>query len=170
MSNAGALKPKGFARAAASPALRSGRPTRALAMDRRKGFIVNLSSFAGLRAAPALGYYNATKFSIERHRSICAQLREQHRKLGASVLVASTNLQFTANAFDKRPNNPHSQSFAGRWIKSFRQSRAVIRDRQRVALSRIRLQPDRDPACAIFGRVRDQFVDNETERNAGDGR
>jgi hypothetical protein len=41
--------------------------------------------------------------------------------LRALVLIASTNPQFTADPFDKRPNNPHSQAFAGGWIKSFRQ-------------------------------------------------
>ena len=33
--------------------------------ERRQGFIVNLSSIAGLRSFPALGYYNSTKFAVE---------------------------------------------------------------------------------------------------------
>src|SRR5271166_4846579 len=106
---------------------------------------------------------------LDRH-PICEQSGEQHRKSRALVLIASTNPQFTADPLDKRPNNPHSQSFAGGWIKSFRPNRAIIGDRQRVALPRIRFQPDRDAAFAVFGRVRDQLIDDEAERNAGDGR
>jgi len=34
----------------------------------------------------------------------------------------------------------------------------------------MRLQPDRDPAAAMLGSVRDQFVDDEAERNGDDGR
>jgi NAD(P)-dependent dehydrogenase (short-subunit alcohol dehydrogenase family) len=44
------------------------RVTRALLPQLRKqrsGFILNLSSIAGLIAAPGLGYYNATKFAVE---------------------------------------------------------------------------------------------------------
>jgi NAD(P)-dependent dehydrogenase (short-subunit alcohol dehydrogenase family) len=33
--------------------------------QRRSGCIVNLSSLGGIRAFPALGYYNATKFAVE---------------------------------------------------------------------------------------------------------
>ena len=42
----------------------------------------------------------------------------------ALVPIASTNPQFTADLFDKRANNPHSQSFAVGWINSLRQTRA----------------------------------------------
>jgi len=37
--------------------------------------------------------------------SICEQSGEQHIKSGALVLVASTNPQFTADPFDKRPGS-----------------------------------------------------------------
>jgi hypothetical protein len=104
----------------------------------------------------------------DRHRT-CEQLGEQHRKSRALVFIASIDPQFTADPFDKRPNNRHSQSLAGGWIKPFRQNWAIIGDRQRVALSGVLFQPDCYPACAVFGRIRDQFVDDEAERNAGDG-
>ena len=72
--------------------------------------------------------------------------REQHRKSRALVVITSTNVQFIADPFDGRPDNFHSQSFAGGWIKSFRQNRTVIGDQQRV--SGIAFQLDRDPAFA----------------------
>jgi hypothetical protein len=83
------------------------------------------------------------------------------------VLIASTNPQFTADPFDKRPDNPHSPAFAGAWVKSFRQDRTIVRNRQRIALSGIRFQRDRDPAFTVFDRVRDQLVDDEAERLTG---
>jgi hypothetical protein len=101
---------------------------------------------------------------------VCDQSAEQHGELCALVVIASTNPQFTTDPYDKRPNNVQSQSFAGGWIESVRQNGAIIGDRQRVALSEIWFQPDRDPAFAVLSRVRDQLVDDEAERNAGDGR
>ena len=52
-----------------------------------------------------------------RRHPFCKQSREQDRNARALVVIASTNPQFTADPVDKRPNNPHSQSFAGGWIK-----------------------------------------------------
>ena len=48
------------------------------------GCIVNLSSLAGLRGAPALGYYNATKFAVE---GLSAALRLEVEPLGIQVMV-----------------------------------------------------------------------------------
>ncbi len=50
----------------------------------RSGCIVNLSSLAGLRGAPALGYYNATKFAVE---GLSAALRLEVEPLGIRVMV-----------------------------------------------------------------------------------
>ena len=36
--------------------------------QRRSGHIVNISSMGGVRGAPAVGYYNATKFALEGDR------------------------------------------------------------------------------------------------------
>ena len=95
---------------------------------------------------------------------------EQHCKSRALVLVIPTNSQFTADLFDKSSNDPHSQSFAGGGIESFRQACAIIGNRQRVAFFTIGFQADRDPACTVFRGVGDQFVGDEAERNGGDGR
>ena len=113
---------------------------------------------------------SAYAITLSHRTRFVPQSGKQHRKSRALVFIASTNPQFTADPFDKRPNNPHSQSFAGGWIESFRQTRAIIGNRQRVALFRIGFQADRNPACAVFGCVRDQFVGDEAERNSGDGR
>jgi len=51
---------------------------------RRSGCIVNVSSLAGLRGFPALGYYNATKFAVE---GLSAALRQEIEPLGLRVMV-----------------------------------------------------------------------------------
>ena len=48
------------------------------------GCIVNLSSLAGLRGMPALGYYNATKFAVE---GLSQALRLEVEPLGLNVMV-----------------------------------------------------------------------------------
>jgi len=52
--------------------------------ERRSGCIVNLSSLAGLRGFPALGYYNASKFAVE---GLSAALRQEVEPLGVRVMV-----------------------------------------------------------------------------------
>jgi len=51
---------------------------------RRKGCIVNISSLAGLRSAPALGFYNATKFAVE---GLSGALLQEVEPLGIKVIV-----------------------------------------------------------------------------------
>jgi len=51
---------------------------------RRSGCIVNLSSLAGLRGFPAMGYYNASKFAVE---GLSAALRQEVEPLGIQVMV-----------------------------------------------------------------------------------
>jgi short-subunit dehydrogenase len=50
----------------------------------KKGFIVNVSSIAGLHAMPALGYYNATKFAVE---GLSEALWQEVEPLGIKVLL-----------------------------------------------------------------------------------
>jgi NAD(P)-dependent dehydrogenase (short-subunit alcohol dehydrogenase family) len=52
--------------------------------QRRKGLIVNISSLAGLRSAPALGFYNATKFAVE---GLSGALLQEVEPLGIKVMV-----------------------------------------------------------------------------------
>jgi len=51
---------------------------------RRKGFIVNLSSIAGLRSFPGLGYYNSTKFAVE---GLSEALWQEVEPLGIKVML-----------------------------------------------------------------------------------
>ena len=51
---------------------------------RRSGMIVNLSSLAGLRGFPALGYYNATKFAVE---GLSEALWKEVEPLGIKVML-----------------------------------------------------------------------------------
>jgi NAD(P)-dependent dehydrogenase (short-subunit alcohol dehydrogenase family) len=50
----------------------------------RAGCIVNISSLAGLRGFPALGYYSASKFAVE---GLSAALRQEVEPLGIHVMV-----------------------------------------------------------------------------------
>ena len=51
---------------------------------RRKGFIVNIASVAGLRSFPSLGYYSATKFAVE---GLSEALWQEIEPLGIKVMV-----------------------------------------------------------------------------------
>jgi NAD(P)-dependent dehydrogenase (short-subunit alcohol dehydrogenase family) len=51
---------------------------------RRSGHIVNISSMGGIRGAPAVGYYNATKFALE---GLSEALAQETAPLGIKVLI-----------------------------------------------------------------------------------
>ena len=94
--------------------------------------------------------------------------REQHRKSRTLVVITSTNVQFTTDPFDERPDNFHSQSLASEWIKSSGETGPSLETDSAYPL-RDPFQSDRDLAFAVFGRVGDQFVDGKAQRNAGNG-
>src|ERR1700677_2394449 len=108
--------------------------------------------------------------AVHRSRQHLGLSGEQYRKSRAFTQIAWIDPQFTANSPDERPDDPHSQSFAGGWIKSFRQRTALVCDGQCVAIYRIWFQFDRDPAGPVFGCVGDHFIGDEAERNGGDDR
>jgi len=62
---------------------------------RGNGWIVNVSSVAGLVAAPGFGYYSATKFAIE---AITETLRDEVAAQGISVLAVEPGA-FRTNAY-----------------------------------------------------------------------
>ncbi|MFT3804735.1 MAG: oxidoreductase [Burkholderiaceae bacterium] len=55
-----------------------------LMRERRSGTIVNLSSIGGLRGAPGVGFYNATKFAVEGYSEALSQ---ELAPLGIHVLL-----------------------------------------------------------------------------------
>lgn len=52
--------------------------------EQRSGTVVNISSIGGLRAYPALGWYNATKFAVE---AVSESLSQEVAPLGIKVLI-----------------------------------------------------------------------------------
>ena len=69
---------------------------------RGNGWIVNVSSVAGLVAAPGFGYYSATKFAIE---AVTDALRDEVAAQGISVLAVEPGA-FRTNAYAGFANEP----------------------------------------------------------------
>lgn len=69
---------------------------------RGNGWIVNVSSVAGLVSAPGFGYYSATKFAIE---AITDALRDEVAEQGISVLTVEPGA-FRTNAYAGFANEP----------------------------------------------------------------
>jgi len=88
---------------------------------RDKGCIVNISSLAGLRSAPALGFYNATKFAIE---GLSGALRQEVEPLGIKVMVVEPS-GFRIDWAGRSANESKKQiadyaKTAGAWRKEIR--------------------------------------------------
>jgi len=90
---------------------------------RRSGFIVNLSSLAGLRSFPALGYYNASKYAVE---GLSEALWQEVEPLGIKVMLVEPS------------------GFRTDWAgRSANESRTVIADYAATAgVGRTRLRAD----------------------------
>ncbi|MBU8830152.1 SDR family NAD(P)-dependent oxidoreductase [Mycolicibacterium goodii] len=69
---------------------------------RGNGWIVNVSSVAGLVSAPGFGYYSATKFAIE---AVTDALRDEVAAQGISVLAVEPGA-FRTNAYAAFANQP----------------------------------------------------------------
>lgn len=69
---------------------------------RGNGWIVNVSSVAGLVSAPGFGYYSATKFAIE---AVTDALRDEVAAQGISVLAVEPGA-FRTNAYAGFANEP----------------------------------------------------------------
>ncbi|AKJ67304.1 short-chain dehydrogenase [Pandoraea thiooxydans] len=52
--------------------------------EQRSGLVINISSIGGLRSAPAIGYYNGTKYAVE---GISEALSYELKPLGIDVLI-----------------------------------------------------------------------------------
>lgn len=86
---------------------------------RRSGFVVNLSSIAGLRAFPGSGYYSATKHAVE---ALSESLAQEGAPLGIKVLLVEPG--------------PFRTDFAGR---SLIRSKTVIEDYDSTVHARLRM-------------------------------
>jgi len=72
---------------------------------RRSGHIVNISSMGGVRGAPAVGYYNATKFGLE---GLSEALALEVAPLGIKVLIVEPS-GFRTDWAGRSANQAHSQ-------------------------------------------------------------
>lgn len=90
---------------------------------RRKGCIVNLSSIAGLRSFPALGYYNATKFAVE---GFPEALWQEVEPLGIKVMLVEPS-GFRTDWAGRSANETKHQiaDYSETADKNIRQLRAV---------------------------------------------
>jgi NADP-dependent 3-hydroxy acid dehydrogenase YdfG len=73
---------------------------------RGNGWIVNVSSVAGLVSAPGFGYYSATKFAIE---AVTDALRDEVAAQGISVLAVEPGA-FRTNAYSGFVNEPVAET------------------------------------------------------------
>ena len=90
---------------------------------RRQGFIVNLSSIAGLRSFPALGYYNSTKFAVE---GLSEALWQEVEPLGIKVMLVEPSGFRTDWAGRSAKETEHQiADYADTADKNIRQLRAV---------------------------------------------
>lgn len=71
---------------------------------RRSGFIVNLSSIAGLTSFPALGYYNASKYAVE---GLSEALWQEVEPLGIKVMLVEPSGFRTDWAGRSANESPH---------------------------------------------------------------
>jgi len=91
--------------------------------ERRRGFIVNLSSIAGLRSFPALGYYNSTKFAVE---GLSEALWQEVEPLGIKVMLVEPSGFRTDWAGRSASETEHQiADYADTADKSIRELRAV---------------------------------------------
>jgi NAD(P)-dependent dehydrogenase (short-subunit alcohol dehydrogenase family) len=90
---------------------------------RRTGYIVNLSSIAGLRSFPALGYYNSTKFAVE---GLSEALWQEVEPLGIKVMLVEPS-GFRTDWAGRSANETQHQiaDYAETAEKNIRQLRAI---------------------------------------------
>jgi NADP-dependent 3-hydroxy acid dehydrogenase YdfG len=75
---------------------------------RGSGWIVNMSSVAGLQAVTGFGYYSATKFAVE---AVTAALREEVAALGINVLAVEPGA-FRTRAYAGFADDPVDEAIA----------------------------------------------------------
>jgi NAD(P)-dependent dehydrogenase (short-subunit alcohol dehydrogenase family) len=119
---------------------------------RRKGCIVNISSLAGLRSAPALGFYNATKFAVE---GLSGALFQEVEPLGIKVMVVEPS-GFRTDWAGRSANESKKQiadyaKTAGEWRKELRaDSGKQPGDPVRAAQAIIKAVESQKPPCHLL--------------------
>jgi NAD(P)-dependent dehydrogenase (short-subunit alcohol dehydrogenase family) len=119
---------------------------------RRKGCIVNISSLAGLRSAPALGFYNATKFAVE---GLSGALLQEVEPLGIKVMIVEPS-GFRTDWAGRSANESKKQiadyaKTAGAWRKDIRaDSGKQPGDPVRAAQAIIRAVESPNPPCHLL--------------------
>jgi NAD(P)-dependent dehydrogenase (short-subunit alcohol dehydrogenase family) len=150
---------------------------------RGKGFIVNLSSIAGLRSFPGLGYYNATKFAVE---GVSEALWQEVEPLGIKVMLvepsgfrtdwAGRSANETENPIDDYASTAHQNIEQLRAI-SGHQSGDPIRAAEAIVHAvefpnpphRLLLGNDAyDGAVAKLDELRQEFADWESVSRGAD--
>lgn len=89
--------------------------------QRKKGFIVNFSSIAGLQGFPGIGYYSATKFALE---GLSEALWQEIEPLGIKVMLVEPSgfrTQWFASAQDSSQHLPDYDATAGAFRTHLRQ-------------------------------------------------
>ena len=120
--------------------------------QRRKGCIVNISSLAGLRSAPALGFYNATKFAVE---GLSGALLQEVEPLGIKVMVVEPS-GFRTDWAGRSANESKKQiadyaKTAGEWRKELRaDSGKQPGDPVRAAQAIIKAVESQKPPCHLL--------------------
>lgn len=150
---------------------------------RRKGYIVNLSSIAGLRSFPALGYYNATKFAVE---GLSEALWQEVEPLGIKVMLVEPS-GFRTDWAGRSANETEHQiaDYAETAHENIRQLRAVSGNQDgdpvRAAEAIVRAVESRNPphrlllgndayngAMAKLDDLREEFTAWETVSRGAD--
>ena len=88
-----------------------------------KGFIVNFSSIGGLRAFPALGYYNASKFAVE---GLSEALWQEVEPLGIKVMLVEPS-GFRTDWAGRSANESDTH------IEDYRATAGVVREQLRAS-------------------------------------
>jgi NAD(P)-dependent dehydrogenase (short-subunit alcohol dehydrogenase family) len=150
---------------------------------RRKGYIVNLSSIAGLRSFPALGYYNATKFAVE---GLSEALWQEVEPLGIKVMLVEPSGFRTDWAGRSANETEHPiADYAETADKSIRQLRAISGNQHgdpvRAAEAIVHAVESQNPphrlllgndaydgAIAKLDEVRDEFIAWESVSRGAD--
>src|SRR4051812_37831505 len=88
--------------------------------------------------------------------------RKQNRKASPLTGISAVDPELAGDLADKRLDDFHSQPAGTGGGEIFRQPRALVGYRERMALRR-RFEADRNRARPVFDGIGHQFIDDESE-------